>query len=101
LYFWCIVVVEEPDATVLAGLKLLGLLVEVRVTAAEEEHQLEDHNEAQDTRYFLGFGDTHEDPIEVDSVAGSQIGTGTGSTSPPAQSLILIRLLILMLVIAT
>lgn len=63
-------------------------MVEVGVmdldAAAEEEHQLEDHNEAQDARYFLGFGDTHGDPIEVDTVVGSQIGTGTGSTSSSA-----------------
>jgi hypothetical protein len=30
----------------------------------------------------MGFSDTHGDPIEVDIVVGSQIGTG--STSPPA-----------------
>jgi hypothetical protein len=64
-------------------------VAEVRVmdldaTVEEEERRLEDHNEAQDARYFLGFGDTHGDPIEVDTVVGSQIGIGTGSTSPLA-----------------
>jgi hypothetical protein len=57
-------------------------VVEIRVmdlntAAEEEERRLEDHNETQDARYFLGFGDTHGDPTEVDTVAGSQIGTGT------------------------
>jgi hypothetical protein len=54
-------------------------MVEVEVmdldaAAEEEERQLENHNEAQDARYFVGFSDTHGDPIEVDTVASSQIG---------------------------
>jgi hypothetical protein len=60
-------------------------VMDLDAAAEEEERRLEDHNEAQDARYFLGFGDTHGDPIEVDTVAGSQIGTGTGSTSPSAE----------------
>jgi hypothetical protein len=59
-------------------------VMDLDAAAEEEELRLEDHNEAQDARYFLGFGDTHGDPIEVDIVVGSQIGTGTGSTSPSA-----------------
>ena len=51
--------------------------------AAEEERRLQDHNEAEDARFFIGFGETHGDPIGIDTVAGSRIGTSTGSTSPP------------------
>jgi hypothetical protein len=58
--------------------------MDLDAAAEEEERRLEDHKEAQDARYFLGFGDTHGDPIEVDTVVGSQIGTGTRSTSPSA-----------------
>ena len=58
-------------------------VMDLGAAAEEEERWLEDHNEAQDARYFLGLGDTHGDPIEVDTVVSSQIGTGTGSTSPP------------------
>jgi hypothetical protein len=50
--------------------------------AAEEECRLEDHNEAEDARFFIGLGETHVDPIEIDIIVGSRIGTGTGSTSP-------------------
>jgi hypothetical protein len=48
----------------------------------EEERRLQDHNEAEDTRFFIGFGETHGDPIGIDTVAGSGIGTGIGPTSP-------------------
>jgi hypothetical protein len=57
--------------------------MDLDAAAEEEECWLEDHNEAQDARYFVGFNDTHGDPIEVDTVVSSQIGTGIGSTSPP------------------
>jgi hypothetical protein len=59
-------------------------VMDLDAAAEEEERRLEDHHEAQDARYFLGFGDTHGDPIEVDTVTDSQIGIGTGSTNPPA-----------------
>ncbi|WVZ79694.1 hypothetical protein U9M48_027246 [Paspalum notatum var. saurae] len=49
--------------------------------AEEEERRLEDHNEAADARGFMGFGETHGDPIELDGVPVSDPGTGTGSTS--------------------
>jgi hypothetical protein len=49
---------------------------------AAEECRLEDHNEAEDARFFIGLGETHVDPIEIDIIVGSRIGTGTGSTSP-------------------
>ena len=58
-------------------------VMDLDAAVEEEERRLEDHNEAQDARYFLGFGDTHGDPIEVDTVVSSQIGIGTRSTSPP------------------
>jgi hypothetical protein len=45
-------------------------VMDLDAAAEEEERRLEDHNEAQDARYFLGFGDTHGDPIEVDTVVG-------------------------------
>jgi hypothetical protein len=32
----------------------------------------------------MGVGVTHEDPIELEDFAGSRIGSGTNSTSPPA-----------------
>lgn len=53
--------------------------------AEEEERRLEDFNEAEDARFFIGFGEneTHGDPIHIDTVAGSAVGTGTGSTSLP------------------
>ncbi|WVZ84994.1 LOW QUALITY PROTEIN: hypothetical protein U9M48_031959 [Paspalum notatum var. saurae] len=37
---------------------------------------------------FMGFGDTHGDPIELDGrpCSSTGIGTGTGSTSPPEAS---------------
>ncbi|WVZ98963.1 LOW QUALITY PROTEIN: hypothetical protein U9M48_044333 [Paspalum notatum var. saurae] len=54
--------------------------------AEEEERQLEDHNEAEDAGRFMGFGDTHGDPIELDGVPISDHGTSTGSTVPPPGS---------------
>ncbi|WVZ74217.1 hypothetical protein U9M48_022429 [Paspalum notatum var. saurae] len=66
--------------------ELLGLAVGVEVMdldpiAEEEERRLEDHNEAADARGFMGFGETHGDPIELDGVPVSDPSTGTGSTS--------------------
>ncbi|WVZ69805.1 hypothetical protein U9M48_018534 [Paspalum notatum var. saurae] len=52
--------------------------------AEEEEHRLEDHNEAADARGFMGFGETHGDPIELDGVPVSDPGTGSTSTASPA-----------------
>jgi hypothetical protein len=49
----------------------------------EEERRLEDHNEVEDARFFIGFGETHGDPIEIDTIAGYGIRTGTGCMSPP------------------
>ncbi|WVZ50505.1 hypothetical protein U9M48_001751, partial [Paspalum notatum var. saurae] len=54
--------------------------------AEEEERRLEDHNEEEDARAFMGFGDTHGDPIELDGVPVSDPGTGTGSTDLEAGS---------------
>ncbi|WVZ88461.1 hypothetical protein U9M48_034981 [Paspalum notatum var. saurae] len=53
--------------------ELLGLAVGVEVMdldpiAEEEKRRLEDHNEAADARGFMGFGETHGDPIELDGV---------------------------------
>ncbi|WVZ90905.1 hypothetical protein U9M48_037159 [Paspalum notatum var. saurae] len=42
--------------------------MELDPAAEEEERRLEDHNEAEDARAFMGFGDTHGDPIELDGV---------------------------------
>jgi hypothetical protein len=60
-------------------------LMDLDVAIEEEEHRLEDYNEAEDARFFIGFGEneTHGDPIQIDTVVGSGIGTGTGSTSLP------------------
>jgi hypothetical protein len=57
--------------------------MDLDATAEEEERRFEDHNEAEDARFFIGFDDTHGDSIEIDIVVGSGIGTGTGSMSPP------------------
>jgi hypothetical protein len=63
----------------------VGLMDLDAAAEEEEEGRLEDHNEAEDARFFIGFGEseTHGDPIEIDTVTGSRIGTGTGSTSLP------------------
>jgi hypothetical protein len=38
--------------------------------AEEEERRLEDFNEAEDARFFIGLGEneTHGDPIHIDPV---------------------------------
>jgi hypothetical protein len=60
-------------------------LMDLDTTAEEEERRLEDYNEAEDARFFIGFSEneTHGDPIQIDTVVDSGIGTGTGSTSLP------------------
>jgi hypothetical protein len=51
--------------------------------AVEEEHRLEDHNEAEDVRALFG-GSASIDIDNDDDVPGAAAGghTGTGSTSP-------------------
>jgi hypothetical protein len=51
--------------------------------AVEEEHQLEDHNEAEDARALFG-GSAAINIDNDDDVPGAATGgqTGTGSTSP-------------------
>jgi hypothetical protein len=59
-------------------------LMDLDATAEEDERRLEDHNEAGNARFFIGFGESeiHGDPIEIDTVISSGIGTSTGFTSP-------------------
>ena len=58
-------------------------VMDLDTAVEEEERRLEDHDEAEDARFFIGFGETHGDPIEIDTITGSRIGTGIGSMSPP------------------
>jgi hypothetical protein len=50
--------------------------MDLDAAAEEEERRLEDFNEAEDARFFIGFGEneTHGDPIHIDTVAGSAVG---------------------------
>jgi hypothetical protein len=57
-------------------------VMDLDVVVEEEERRLENHNEAEDARFFICFDETHGDPIEIDTVPGSGIGTSTCSTSP-------------------
>ncbi|WVZ51264.1 LOW QUALITY PROTEIN: hypothetical protein U9M48_002422, partial [Paspalum notatum var. saurae] len=65
----CRVVVEEPEASSgrRRGAELLGLVVgvefmELDPAAKEEERRLEDHNEAQDARAFMGLAPARHGP---------------------------------------
>jgi hypothetical protein len=53
-------------------------LMDLDAAAEEEDRRLEDYNEVEDARFFIGFGEneTHGDPIHIDTVAGSAVGTG-------------------------
>jgi hypothetical protein len=86
LHYWWLAIIEEPKATVGAD-RAFGLVVEVEVmdldvAIGKEEHRLEEHIKVEDARYFMGFGDTHGDPTEVDIIVDSRTGTSTGSMSP-------------------
>jgi hypothetical protein len=60
-------------------------LMDLDAAAEEEERKLEDYNDVEDAMFFIGFSEneTHGDPIQIDTVASSGIGNGTGSTSLP------------------
>jgi hypothetical protein len=61
-------------------------VMDLDATAEEEEEEerwLNNQNEAEDARFFIGFDDTHGYHIKIDIVASSGIGTDIGSTSSP------------------